>query len=148
MKTAWIYPFIIVGGMLQAVGAPMNGQSFASLQNKWLASTVSFVVVTFFFMVMFLMFPKPPPTVSDLGQMPWWAPIGGLVGAVQVYAGLTLVQRVGAGPFMGLTVTAALVASILIDHCGWFHMPVHPINACRIAGAILMIGGIALITRF
>jgi transporter family-2 protein len=100
------------------------------------------------FMVMFLMFPKPLPTVSDLGQMPWWAPIGGLVGAVQVYAGLTLVQRVGAGPFMGLTVTAALVASILIDHCGWFHMPVHPINACRIAGAILMIGGIALITRF
>jgi transporter family-2 protein len=100
------------------------------------------------FMVMFLMFPKPLPAVSDLGQMPWWAPIGGLVGAVQVYAGLTLVQRVGAGPFMGLTVTAALVASILIDHCGWFHMPVHPINACRIAGAILMIGGIALITRF
>jgi bacterial/archaeal transporter family-2 protein len=26
MKAAWIYPFIILGGMLQAVGAPMNGQ--------------------------------------------------------------------------------------------------------------------------
>jgi bacterial/archaeal transporter family-2 protein len=48
MKTAWIYPFIILGGMLQAVGAPMNGQLFGSLQNKWLASAVSFVVVTFF----------------------------------------------------------------------------------------------------
>jgi bacterial/archaeal transporter family-2 protein len=148
MKVSWIYPFIILGGMLQAVGAPMNGQLFASLHNKWLATSISFIVVMFFFVVLFLMFPKPLPSVSDLAAMPWWAPIGGLVGAVQVYAGLTLVQRVGAGPFMGLTVTAALVASILIDHCGWFHMPVHPINAFRIAGAVLMIGGITLIARF
>jgi bacterial/archaeal transporter family-2 protein len=66
MKTAWTYPFIILGGMLQAVGAPMNGQLFASLQNKWLASAVSFVVVTFFFVAVFLMFPKPLPTGPSL----------------------------------------------------------------------------------
>lgn len=40
--------------------------------------------------------------------MPWWAPLGGLVGAVQVYAGLTLVNKVGAGPFVGLTVSLHL----------------------------------------
>lgn len=54
--------------------------------------------------------------------------IGGLVGAVQVYAGLTLVNRVGAGPFVGFTVTAALIASLVIDHFGWFRMDVHPLN--------------------
>jgi bacterial/archaeal transporter family-2 protein len=148
MKAAWIYPFIILGGALQAVGAPMNGQLFASLHNKWLASAISFVVVLFVFLILFLIFPKPLPSAGDLAAMPWWAPIGGLVGAVQVYAGLTLVQRVGAGPFMGLTVTAALVASILIDHWGWFHMPVHAINGGRLAGAALMVGGIALIARY
>jgi len=95
MKSAWIYLFIIVGGMLQAFGAPMNGALFASLQNKWLATSVSFIVVTFFFIVMFLIQPTPLPTMRDLAHMPWWAPIGGLVGAVQVYAGLTLVQRRG-----------------------------------------------------
>ena len=76
-----------------------------------------------------------------------WAPIGGLAGAVQVYAGLTLVQHVGAGQFMGHTVTAALVASILIVHWGWLYMPVHPLDVFRVSGAPLMIGGIALITR-
>ena len=54
--------------------------------------------------------------------------IGGLGGAVQVYAGLTLVNRVGAGPFVGFTVTAALIASLVIDHFGWFRMDVHPLN--------------------
>lgn len=148
MKAAWIYPFIIVGGLLQAAGAPMNGALFASLQNKWLATTVSFVIVTFFFAMMFLIQPTPLPTLRDLAHMPWWAPLGGLVGAVQVYAGLTLVQRVGAGPFMGLTVTAALAASILIDNFGWFHMPTHPVNLWRIAGLVLMVGGITLISKF
>jgi len=85
MKTAWIYPFIIVGGMLQAVGAPMNGVLLASLQNKWLATAVSFMVVTFFFIVMFLIQPTPLPSMRDLAHMPWWAPIGGLVGACLLY---------------------------------------------------------------
>ena len=53
MKGMWIYPSIILGGKLQAVDAPMNGQLFASLQNKWLPSAVSFVLVTFFFVACF-----------------------------------------------------------------------------------------------
>lgn len=148
MKSGWIFGFIIVGGMLQAAGAPMNGQLLASLQNKWLATAVSFVVVTFFFIIMFLVQPRPLPTTQGILNMPWWAPIGGLVGAVQVYAGLTLVRQVGAGLFIGLTVTAALIASLLIDQFGLFRMEVHPLNIGRIAGALLMIGGITLIARF
>jgi hypothetical protein len=36
--------------------------------------------------------------------MVWWAVVGGLVVAFQVYAGLTSVNRVGAGTFVGLTI--------------------------------------------
>ncbi len=79
--------------------------------------------------------------------MPWWAPLGGLVGAVQVYAGITLVNKVGAGPFVGLTVTTALIMSLVLDHYGWFHMPVHAVNRERLLGAALMIGGMFLIAK-
>jgi hypothetical protein len=54
----------------------------------------------------------------------------------------------GAGPFMGFTVTAALITSVAIDHFGWFHMPMHPANPGRIVGGLLMVCGIALIARF
>jgi uncharacterized membrane protein YdcZ (DUF606 family) len=80
----------------------------------------------------------PLPTLEGLSSMPWWAPLGGLVGAVQVYAGLTLVNKVGAGPFVGFTVTAALMASLVVDHYGLFHMPVHAVNVWRIIGSLLM----------
>lgn len=148
MKFGWIYPFIILGGLLQSCGAAMNGQLNKSMVNPWLASAVSFSLITFFFVAAFFMMPSPLPTGKDLAAMPWWAVVGGLVGAVQVYAGLTLVNKVGAGPFVGFTVSAALIASIAIDNFGWFHMEVHPINIWRTLGGVLMIGGITLIAKF
>jgi len=132
MKAGLIFPFIILGGALQTCGAAMNAQLFRSLENKWLANAVSFTLITAFFLFVFAMLPTPLPGAAALAKMPWWAPLGGLVGAVQVYAGLTLVGKVGAGPFVGITVTAALVMSLLVDHYGWFHMPVHAINLSRV----------------
>jgi transporter family-2 protein len=147
MNSGWIYPFIILGGALQTFGAAMNAQLLQSLGNRWLASAVSFALITAFFFCLLATFPYPLPSVEALANMPWWAPLGGLVGAVQVYAGLTLVHRVGAGPFVGITVTAALIASIILDHYGWFHMPVHAMNSWRVLGAVLMVSGITLIAR-
>lgn len=147
MNASWIYPFIILGGALQTCGAAMNAQLFQSLGNKWLASAVSFALITAFFLGALAMFPNPLPTGAGLAKMPWWAALGGLVGAVQVYAGLTLVQKVGAGPFVGLTVSAALITSLLLDHYGWFHMPVHAINYWRVTGGVLMVAGVALIAK-
>lgn len=126
----------------------MNGQLYKHLINPWLASTVSFALITIFFLAMFLILPHPLPTSENLASMPWWAVVGGLVGAVQVYAGLTLVTKVGAGSFVGITVTAALIMSLLVDHFGWFRIEAHPITVWRILGAVLMIGGVTLISRF
>ena len=94
MNASWIFPFIILGGVLQTCGAAMNAQLFQSLENKWLASAISFTLIMAFFVAAFVMFPHPLPHAAALAKMPWWAPLGGLVGAVQVYAGLTLVQKV------------------------------------------------------
>lgn len=143
----WIYIFIIVGGILQSCGAPMNGQLYKSLGNPWLASLISFALIVALFVCLTAMFPRPLPTLDGISHMPWWAPLGGIIGAVQVYAGLTLVSRVGAGPFMALTVTAALLTSIVIDHFGLLRMPVHPCGALRAIGAVLLVAGVALISR-
>ena len=62
----------------------MNGQLCKHLVNPWLASAISFAVITVFFIAAFLLLPKPLPTARDVASMPWWAVVGGLVGAVQV----------------------------------------------------------------
>ena len=148
MNAGWIIPFFILGGALQTCRAAMNGQLNKSVVNPWLASAISFALITFFFTAAFLIMPHPLPTMKSLASMPWWAPIGGLVGAVQVYAGLTLVNRVGAGLFVGFTVTAALIMSLAIDHFGWLRMDQHPLNVWRGIGGLLLIGGVTLIAKF
>ena len=80
MTAGWIVPFIILGGLLQSTGAAMNGQLKQSLVNPYLASAVSFALITFLFAALFFIMPHPLPTMSNLASMPWWAPLGGLVG--------------------------------------------------------------------
>ena len=94
-----LYPFILAAGALQAAGVVMNGQLDKSLVNPWLAATVSFLPIVFVVLAMLALRPLPMPRETDVAAMPWWAPIGGLAGAVAVFGGLLLVGQVGAGPF-------------------------------------------------
>ena len=148
ISAAWLYPIILIAGALQAWGPPMNNALKKALVNPWLGSLVSFLPIVAFLGVLVLCLPRPLPTLSSVNQMPWWAPLGGLVGAFAVVAGLLFVSKVGAGAFAGLTITANILMSLVIDRFGWFGMDVHPLSLGRIAGAALMIGGVALISRF
>ena len=144
----WLFPFIALGGALQAIGVPMNAVLRTSLVNPWLASLVSFGLIVAVFLVVAAVFPRPLPSAASVAAMPWWAPLGGVVGAVAVLAGLLFVDRVGAGPFAAFTVSANVITSVVIDHFGWLHVPQHAITPARALGAVLLLGGIALVTLF
>ena len=148
IRAAWLYPIIIAAGVLQAWGPPMNGALKKALVNPWLSSLVSFLPILAFLLVLILCIPRPLPSGEQISAMPWWAPLGGLVGAFAVVAGLMFVNKVGAGAFAGLTITANFLMSLLIDKYGWFGIDVHELTAGRLGGAALMVVGIALICRF
>jgi transporter family-2 protein len=73
---------------------------------------------------------------------------GRLTGAVAVFAGLALIDSLGAGFVNGLIITANLLASLAIDQLGLMHVPVHHLNLWRIIGGVLMTAGIILISLF
>jgi transporter family-2 protein len=148
MNAAWLYPLIVLAGALQALGNTMNAQLRNAMVNPWLASAVSFAPILVFFACAFMICPRPLPTTEALASMPWWAPLGGLAGAVAVYLGLTMIDKVGAGQFNGLIITANIVASLAIDHFGLMRMPVHALNPMRIVGALLMVLGVFFISKF
>jgi bacterial/archaeal transporter family-2 protein len=148
LSAAWLYPIILVAGMLQAWGPPMNNALKKALVNPWLGSLASFLPVVAFLSVLVMCLPRPLPGAESLTQMPWWAPLGGLVGAFAVVAGLMFVGRVGAGAFAGLTITANILMSLVIDKFGLFGMETHALSLGRMVGAALMVAGIALISYF
>ena len=143
-----IYLFVIVGGVLQAMGSVMNAQLYKSLQNPWLASLTSFSLIVAFFFGAFCILHDPLPTLEDFRRMPWWAPLAGLTGAVAVYAGLAFIGTIGAGTYTALNVNAAIIASIVIDHFGWLNANVHTCSPLRLLGALLLVAGVTLVSKF
>jgi len=148
MSGIYLYPIILAAGILQAFGPPMNGQLRLGLTNPWLASLVSFGIIVAAFVLMYAFMPLPGPSTDSVNKMPWWAPLGGVVGAFAVIAGLIWIDKVGAGPFAALTIGANLIASIVIDHFGLLKMPVHEMSLARIIGTLVMIIGMFLIVKF
>ncbi|WP_419420529.1 DMT family transporter [Legionella sp. D16C41] len=148
INSTWLIPIIIIAGALQAWGPPINGALNKAIINPWLASLISFLPIVCLLFCLLLCLPSPLPSLESIYNMPWWAPLGGLVGAFAVVAGLLFVNRIGAGTFAGLTITANLLMSLLIDKYGWFGIQVHELSIGRIMGGALMIIGITLISKY
>ena len=88
------------------------------------------------------------PDRQAFSAVPWWAWLGGIISIASTMAGLLLAHKLGSGIFTGVSITAATVCSVLLDHMGWLGFSKHPASPLRIAGAVLMVGGLWLIARF
>lgn len=81
------------------------------------------------------------------GNVAWWAWMGGLISIASTVAGLTLAHKMGAGVFTGISLTASLVSSILLDRFGLVGFKPHPLSSLRLTGAGLLIAGIWMIAK-
>jgi transporter family-2 protein len=82
------------------------------------------------------------------GGVSWWAWTGGAISLVSTIIGLTLTQRLGSGLFTGLSLTASMVTSVLLDQFGVLGLKQHTASPGRLAGCGLLIAGVWLVARF
>ena len=134
-----LYVFAAVAGMLNAVQSGANATLNKTLGQPFLAALIVLGVSA----TGNLAWPEP----GRWGQVPWWGWVGGLLGASVLASQLWVAREIGAGPFMGIVVTAAVVASLVLDHFGLAGFEAHPAGLRRIVGAGLMVGGVVLIAR-
>jgi transporter family-2 protein len=80
-----------------------------------------------------------------LWRAPLWVWMGGLGGAVYVLLAIILAGRLGALVLSAAGIVGQLGASLLIDHYGWFGMPVQRATPARLIGVTLLAAGVVLI---
>ena len=136
----------VVAGILNAVQSGTN----AAL-NKALAQPVAAALVVTATSAIVYLLACPVlglgwPGTERIARTPWWAWIGGALGAVYVLSAIVFAERLGAAVFTGLTVTAGIVTSIVLDHFGWVGFQQHAAGPWRIAGGLVMIGGLLLVS--
>ena len=95
-----------------------------------------------------LFFRQHPPAAQAVQAAPWWAWLGGIASIGSTLIALMNAQKLGSGMFTGLTLTASICVSILLDQMGWLGFKQHPASPLRIAGCALMVGGVWLVSKF
>ncbi len=66
------------------------------------------------------------------------------MGAVFVLTSIVLTPRLGAVLVM-LFIVGQLVSGLVLEQFGWLGYPHHPLNAGRVVGVLLLLGGVVLV---
>lgn len=83
--------------------------------------------------------------LAALASAPWWIVLGGLAGTAFVLGGITIVPLLGTVLFIACVILGQAVGSTVVDHFGLFSLPQRPVNALKIVGMAMILGGMVLV---
>ena len=132
------------GGSFLAIGAAANTRLSKTLQSSIAAAAINFLVgsLTLTFLILLGIFGSQ--NLDRLPQVPWWAFLSGLLGAVYVTLNTIIIPKLGLTTTALAVVCSQMSGSLLIDQWGWFGVTPHPINASRIVAIVLLLIAVAL----
>jgi transporter family-2 protein len=140
--------FAFAAGAALPVQFSINAVLRGFVGGPAVAATISFFGGTLALIVVALVLRESWPLGEAVARAPGWAWVGGLLGALYVLATIVVIPRLGAATTVGLILAGQVLASIIIDHFGLIRVPVHELNISRLAGAVLIVIGVALVQRF
>lgn len=134
-----------IAGGLVACQAPINSR-LGKVLGTFPAASVSFGI-GLVILVAIAALAGGAGHVTRIAHVPWWYLLGGALGAAYVATVLVAVRTLGAGGLTAATIAGQLTAAVVVDHFGWLGVARHPIDAARVAGVLLLAGGVFLIVR-
>lgn len=138
---------VIAAGVVIASQAPVNGRLGRQIGGLQ-AATVSFLVGTAALVVITAVFADGGlGTIGGAHRAPWWALIGGLLGAFYVAVALLTVRTLGVTVLTALVVASQLATAVVLDRFGLFGLTRHHITPPQLLGVALLLAGTVLVVR-
>lgn len=132
----------VFGGMAIALQALVNARLQQSAGNSVLAATISFGVG---FVALALALSTQSVRGHSLAAAPWWAWLGGLLGAFYIVMSIVLLPRIGAAALISAAVFGQMIFALIADHYGLLGTQVRSASLPRVMGAALLLAGVLLI---
>jgi transporter family-2 protein len=147
MKDTLSLVLAVAVGALLPLQVAMNMSLRPWFRDPVVAALPNFLVGTALLAVYMLTVRSKLPSVASLAEVPWWAWLGGFIGASYIIATLQLGPKIGAALLLALILAGQMTASLVVDHFGLLGFPHHPVNLPRLAGALLLVVGAVLIVK-
>jgi bacterial/archaeal transporter family-2 protein len=139
---SWLYYFF---SAITATATPFQSGMNSTLSKKLGASTWSMMFIDVIgicgMVIVQLILRERFPRPENLRSAPIWAWCGGLITVIPTFAAMTLARKLGAGVFTAISITSALITSMLLDQFALVGFTQHSMNWQRIVGAGIMVCG-------
>ena len=145
-KLIWIGMALTAGAALPFQGG-INTKLGKAAASPLHAAFISFTIGALALLI-YILVTKQSFSWAGLKQVPpqYWT--GGVLGAFYVTSVILAFPKLGPGLTFGLIVAGQLVISVLLDHFNVMVTQPHALNLGRIAGVMLIVGGVVLLKRF
>ena len=144
-----LYILCMVGaGAAVATQIAINAHLGAVAGSALLAANISFAVSMIAGLVALgaaILSGGMPISSPAVWTAPSWIWLGGLGGATYVLLAILLTHRLGTAVLSAAGILGQLSTSLLIDHYGWFGVPIHRMSATRLMGILLLTLGVVLL---
>ncbi len=145
--TRLVYAFLalVAGGMI-ATQAPINARLRVVLGSPTGSALVSFVVGIMLILAVSIALGEVG-RLRAVGAGPWWAYLGGILGAVFVVVTLLAVPRIGVTTTFVAVILGQVVVAAFIDRFGWLGQDVITLSWERILAIGLLLASLVLLLR-
>ncbi len=134
---------MIVAGAFVATQAPINARLAAALGDGLTAAAVSFAVGLAVLVPLALM-RSGLPGAAMIAMTPWWAWIGGALGAFYVWMVILSVPILGVVTAMAAMILGQMAAALVLDASGAFGLAVQAVSWQRVLAVALVTAGVVL----
>ncbi len=144
-KLIWVIVAFIAGAVLP-IQAGLNNKIAKAGESPVHASAISFVV-GLLALLCYILISAQDISWKGLKEAPLYAWTGGLLGAFYVTIIVFAFPKIGPGFTFGLVVAGQLLISMIMEHFQILGAQYQPISLGRVAGLLLIIGGVILMKR-
>lgn len=145
MSSYLFYLLVVAAGASVALQQVLISNLRVQIGSAWWAAVASYLVGLLFTLAIALVAPGPKfneliPKNGD--WLPW---TGGIFGAIFLAITILMLPKLGAATTISLIIVGQMTLSLIMDHFGLLGLPVQPVSLLKMAGAGLLILGVALI---
>jgi bacterial/archaeal transporter family-2 protein len=137
----------IIVGVSLASQAGVNAQLRSALASPVQAAFLSFLIGTVVLGVILLLQKDRWLSATEALNIPWWAWLGGFLGAFNIAMSIYLAPRLGAVALAISVVCGQVIASIFYDQYGLLGYPKLEITPSRVIGAVFLVLGVIMVAK-
>jgi bacterial/archaeal transporter family-2 protein len=134
-------------GAIYPIQGSMNGRLLTYTGNSILTAIISFLVGLIALVTLGVFKKVDWVQLTTLKDAPWWAFLGGILGAFYVATVVVILPRLGMALTFSLIVAGQITLSVILDHFGLLGNPVRQLSIGRFIGLVLLVVAVVLIRK-